>query len=1069
MKELVAALAAIVCLSCGVTMKRAALPLAPIPPLVESVVRASEPDGEQEDEYREAAEFYLLKRALPGGDLPIERYIEGKRHAGGMPLYSLAQRRFVDAPKTGAARDATFGAWQSLGPGNVGGRTRSFLFHPADPNTMYAGSVGGGAWKTVDGGASWTPLTDFLPSIGISAMAMDPKNPDVLYAGTGEYYTGAARGDSIRGAGIFKSTDAGATWTRLSGTTGTSFYYVNKIVVSPNDSKRIWVANWTGVWVSFDAGVTWSNNLDRFAPFNGCQDLVIRTDKAEDYLFAACGTGGSSQTAVFRNVNAAGRGSWDSVLANPNMGRTSLALAPSNQSTVYAMAANTGMGDYAGGLLAVYRSTANGDSGSWETRASNTDDNRINRVLLTNPSGAFSDVCSNGRASYTNQGGYDNTIAVDPLNPEVVWVGGIDVFRSDDGGRNWGIAGFWQAAMGSPQLTHSDVHGIHFPPGYNGGDNQTVFVITDGGMYRTDNARADTATGERAACSPYPTKVQWRNVNNGYAVTQFYHGAVYPGGAAYIAGAQDTGTNRGSDASGGEWRRVFAGDGGFVAVDPKDPNILFAETTNLSLVKSTNGGVGFGAATRGVTEPGSNFQFIAPFEMDPSESKRLYIGGRTLWRTVDAAANWAEASSPIPAAGGSISAIGISPSDPDRVVFGTSGGFIYRASNALSSDKNSVWEMSQPRTGFVSHLAFDPARPEIVYATYSQFKTAAEQNHVYKSTDSGATWKGIDGSGSTGLPDIPVFTIVADPQNGSILYLGTDIGVFVSLDGGATWARDDNPFANAVTETLVLDRSAGQTTLVAFTHGRGVWKVALPGSGDACQYDVSGDSASFSAVGETASFKVSAGDTCTWSALPADGVFTVQSPSLGKGAGSFTISAPLNITTQPRAGTIAVQDKAIAVKQDAALAASGNDERASAFDLGAVPSVAVQDTRGATEAASDPVHTCTTLKDSKTVWFKVTAPDAGTLRFSFANRRFDNGADSGTVLTVYPLVGGVLGSELVCSVTPQATNVITTRTPQIAATKGSTYLVEVSATTAGAAVGAALLGGSLSMAATLLK
>ena len=175
-------LALVVCLSCGMTMKRAPLP---IPPLVESVVRASEPDeDEQEDEYREAAEFYLLKRALPGGDLPIERYIEGKRHAGSMPLYSLAQRRFVDAPQKGTARDATFGAWRPLGPGNVGGRTRSFLIHPSDPNTMYAGSVGGGVWKTTDGGASWTPLSDFLPSIGISAMAMDPKNPDVLYAGT---------------------------------------------------------------------------------------------------------------------------------------------------------------------------------------------------------------------------------------------------------------------------------------------------------------------------------------------------------------------------------------------------------------------------------------------------------------------------------------------------------------------------------------------------------------------------------------------------------------------------------------------------------------------------------------------------------------------------------------------------------------------------------------------------------------------------------------------------------------------------------------------------------------------
>jgi photosystem II stability/assembly factor-like uncharacterized protein len=591
----------------------------------------------------------MLKRALPGDDLPVERYFEGKRHAERMPLYSLARRRFVDAKAT--ARDASLGAWQPLGPGNVGGRTRSFLIHPTDPNTMYAGSVGGGVWKTTDGGASWGPLTDLLPSIGIGALAMDPKNPDVLYAGTGEFYTGSTRGDQIRGAGIFKSTDAGATWTQLIGTANLSFYYTNKIVVSPNDSRRVYVATYGGLWFSGDAGVSWRRVLDRTSPNNGCQDLVIRTDQPTDYLFAACGTNATPQTVVFRNVDAAGAGAWQSVLAPSNMGRTSLALAPSNQSTVYAIAADAQSGANLRGLLAVYRSDANGDAETWQTQVSNQDPNRLNRVLLTNPQGAFSDVCSNGTASFSHQGDYDMAIAVDPINPDLVWVGGIDVFRSDDGGRNWGIAGFWQAPQPSPQWTHSDVHGFAFPPGYNGGDNQTLFVITDGGIFRTDNARADTATGERAPCSPYPTKVEWRNVNNGFAVTQFYHGAVYPGGAAYIGGAQDTGTNRGSDASGQEWRRVIGGDGGFVAIDPKDPNILFGETTRLSLVKSTNG-IGFSSATRGITEASANFLFITPFEMDPSESKRMYIGGRTLWRTIDAAANWTEASSPIPTARG---------------------------------------------------------------------------------------------------------------------------------------------------------------------------------------------------------------------------------------------------------------------------------------------------------------------------------------------------------------------------------------------------------------------------------
>src|SRR6266478_6192589 len=296
-------------LSCGVNRKRAA-PAPPLPPVVAAVLRPAEvePEEEQEDSYKEAAEFYLLRRALPGGDLPAERFIEAKRRAERMPLYSLAQRRFVDASQKGAARDAALGSWEALGPGNIGGRTRSMLIHPADANTIYAGSVGGGVWKTTDGGASWTPLTDLLASLGASALAMDPKDPSVLYAGTGEWYTASNRGDSIRGAGIFKSTDAGSTWTQLTATANSFFYYTNKIVVSPNDSRRIYVATYGGVWFSGDAGATWRRVLDRTGPNVGCQDLVIRSDQPVDYLLAACGTVPAPQTVVFRNTDAAGAG-----------------------------------------------------------------------------------------------------------------------------------------------------------------------------------------------------------------------------------------------------------------------------------------------------------------------------------------------------------------------------------------------------------------------------------------------------------------------------------------------------------------------------------------------------------------------------------------------------------------------------------------------------------------------------------------------------------------------------------------------------------------------------------------
>jgi hypothetical protein len=1051
-------------------MRRAALPVRPTPPVIEPVDRSGE-EGEREDSYEEAAAFYLLKRVAPGEQLPVERYLEAKRHVQQMPLYSLAQRRFVNALQKNAARDANLGGWQALGPGNIGGRTRSLLINPSDANTMYAGSVGGGVWKTSDGGASWAPLSDLLPSIGIGSMAMDPKDPNTLYAGTGEYYTGSATGNSIRGLGIFKSTDGGASWTQLRNTgSNASFYYVNKIVVSPNDSNRVYAATWTGVWLSSDAGATWRNALNRFGPNNGCQDLVIRTDLPADYLFASCGTvtNNVTQVAVFRNMDAAGSGKWESVLADDNMARTSLALAPSVQSTVYAIAANSATGDTLGAMLAVYRSDSNGDSGTWNTQVSYQDSNRLNTVLFTNPREAFADVCTNGKATFGNQGGYDNTIAVDPLNPDVVWAGGIDVFRSDDGGKNWGIAGFWQAQP--PQLAHADIHGVIFAPGYNGSGNQTLFVISDGGMYRTDNASADTAKGDMAACAPYATKVRWANLNNGYAVTQFYHGGVYPGGGAYWGGSQDNGTVRGSDGSGAlNWQTVLTGDGGYVAIDPHDPNVLYGESENMALRRSANGGASFVTITSTITEPTADFLFITPYVMDPGMSTRLYIGGKAMWRTDNSGQLWVQISSAIPTANGSVSAIAVSPSDPTRVVFGTSAGYVYQTDNALTSNKTTEWIPSLPRSGYLSHLEFDPGNPSILYATYSQFLANASQSHVYKSIDGGATWTGIDGAGAARLPDIPVFTLIVDPQSRQNLYLGTDIGVFVSLDGGGTWAPDDNPFADAVTETLVLDRSAGQSVLFAFTHGRGVWKVVLPGSGDPCQYSVSASLASFSAFGGTATFSVTTGDNCAWSAIPTTASATIQSPAGGKGSGSFNVTAAANTTALPRVTVISVQEKTFSLKQDGSLAASGNDESVAAFDMGGLPAAVVANTTGATEAASDPVHSCTKSQDSKTLWFKVTAPGPGTLRLGFANRRIDNGADAGTVLTAYPLVNGAIGNELVCSLTPQATNVITTRSPQIGVSQAGTYLIEVSATTVGAPEGAPVMGGNLLLTATLLQ
>src|SRR5688572_12999861 len=398
--------AAAVLSACGPALRRVIF----VPPAMP--VSETSDGRAREDSPNEANAFYLLKRT-GGKPLPMERLFAARRHARGMPAYSLANRRFLPrAAGTAEGSAGNLGTWVPLGPGNVGGRTRSLVIHPNDPNTMYAGSVSGGVWKTVDAGQSWKPLTDLLPSIGISTIAMDPTNPEVLYAGTGEWFTGSTMGDSVRGAGIFKTIDGGLSWTQLPFTSLSSFYYVNRIVVSPVDSNHVYAATYGGVWASLDGGASWTRSMTRTGNLYGCQDLAIRSDQPTDYVFAACAVAGGAEPGVYRNVDAAGSGQWEVVFTEPRMGRTALALAPSNQSTIYAFASSSEPGNYLYGMLGVYCSDSNGDNGSWNPQVTNQDANRLNTVLLTNPRESFADVCSDGVATYNNQGDYDISIAV---------------------------------------------------------------------------------------------------------------------------------------------------------------------------------------------------------------------------------------------------------------------------------------------------------------------------------------------------------------------------------------------------------------------------------------------------------------------------------------------------------------------------------------------------------------------------------------------------------------------------------------------------------------------------------
>jgi len=821
-------------------------------------VKQEHKPGERFDQPAEAMRWYLQKR-LPRGEkeLPVERYFTAREQIKEMPQFSTPLNRMMPS-ESQIAKDKSLApegvpfVWANLGPGNVGGRTRTLVIDPNNANIMYAGAVDGGIWKSTNAGASWAPQDDFMANIAVTCMAIDTTNTQILYAGTGE---GFFNGDAVRGAGIFKTTNGGTTWTRLASTNTSDFFLVSDVVVSPANAMHIYASTRTGVQRSLDGGTTWSLVLASNAAngANGAMDLVMRTDQGTDYIFAALGT--FSQSHIWRNTDAGGAGTWTDVYTEANMGRGKLAIAPSSQGTIYAMFTQNSAGNYQDGLLAVIRSTSNGDAGSWSDRIRNSSADIQSTLLLTNPLFGVFTQCGGGASQFLNQGWYDNVLAVDPLDSNIVWAGGIDLFRSNDGGVNWGVASYWwfsnngvpPASNPDTNYNHADHHVILFHPGYNGDSNKIMYTGNDGGIFRTNDARANVGypTGTVPGGSVTPTSpicgnpvansVAWTALNNSYQVSQFYHGLPYPNGTTYFGGTQDNGTNRGTDAAGpNAWERIFGGDGGYVAVDPSNTQNLYIETTGLSFRKSTNGGTNFAGATSGIS--GDTFPFISVFQMDPSNSQRVWLGGRFMWRTDTASTTttWNRASTQI--TGGAITAIAIAPTNQNRVITGAGSGQIRGTTIGTTAISTTDWvpQVFTPRgngNGTISWITFDPTNELIAYCTISAFNgtpnaQGTNSGHVYRSTDGGLTWTLRDGTGTNSIPDIPAHSIVVVPNNPNRLYVGTDLGVFVSLDAGANWFKEA-AFPNVVTESLSVNTVAGQVSVYAFTHGRSAYRVLI--------------------------------------------------------------------------------------------------------------------------------------------------------------------------------------------------------------------------------------------------
>jgi hypothetical protein len=711
-------------------------------------------------------------------------------------------------PASSAAMDALRGggeiaglsaaAWEELGPSNIAGRVRSIAVHPTTPSTIFCGSVSGGLWKSVDSGASWAPIDDFLGNLSVSSIVFTPGAPSILYAGTGESFAG----DGIRGAGVLKSLDGGATWSILPSTATSDFWFVNRLSFT-SDGAALLAATETGIWRSVDGGATFTK------VFAGTGNLGSRDVKCHPTLPNAV-------VADFFDYDFA-LATWFHAIAYSANGGLTFTQAPGTRSDSYSarieVAWHGGYTGGGGGCAYAMRNSASGE-------------------LFRSVDGGATWTLVSSTSILGGTGWYYNALWVDPsdadANPldDVVLSGGLDMWRSTNGGATFTKITEWFSWPSSP---HADHHVVVAHPNFDGASNKTVYIGNDGGVYRTDDVyAAATLSG-------------WTPRNNGLAITQAYGASRCPLDGTIEMGTQDNGTLRYTTSGGPSgWITTFGGDGGFCASDPTDPSKSYGEYIYAQIFRSLDGGVS-GDWIDGKYWTGSQYvwkappyriddavigaaEFIAPFVMDPNAPKTLLVGGASLWRTIDADApttsttgpSWASIKGPL-ASNARITAIAVAATGSNVVWVGHSNGHVFSTTNGLAAAP--TWtrrDLGSPNlpNRRVTRITIDPANASRVFVTFGGFNS----NNLWWTTDGGATW-----TAGTGMPAVPLRDVEIGLVDPAFLYVASEFGLLTSDDGGASWvAASDGPATVSIDE---LFWSGG--ALYAATHGRGMFRAVM--------------------------------------------------------------------------------------------------------------------------------------------------------------------------------------------------------------------------------------------------
>ncbi len=868
-------------------LRKKEIPNRPIARMAFGAVGLRDDDGELKDGARARAHRQLQTMHVFAGS---------RDQASGLPTGAVAMPPQHTPVGTTAGLHHDNSGWTALGPNKVGGRTRDIVVDPADTDVMWAASASGGVWRTDDGGKSWYPTEDLMANMAISALARnpssDPRFGGQLFAGTGEGFIDF-QDAAVRGEGIFKSAD-GFSWQLLDDTRGLS--WVNSLAFSHDGATLLVVTN-DGVLVSTDG------EHERYA-----RATLDQGDFAAIGCVACHPTDASQAVAGGRQDSTAyhsedGGQTWRAATPPPGWADGSDLIPDSAGTAAEVQKMRRKLAESRQGQriqLCYARKDPKIVYGMIQDRDGVTTSLDFQNRLVVRPGDVTTRIwrSRDGGASFTaplssanilgTQGWYANVIwAGDPTDENLVVAGGLDLYRSTDGGDSFTAITEWRMALAGtaakPRLAprpgvvpvHADQHAIVADPGYDGAGNKRVFFGNDGGMFATADVTAVTPTLKTAAGG-------WDTLNHGYAVTQYYSGAGDPASRVVIAGAQDNGTN--SHTPGNVlWDRQgpWVGDGGSCAYDASN-RVWYGQYPMLSIFRSTRSIDAGGAVswqTDFLTRPSDPRRgWVNPLKLDPEHSSVVYVAGSMVWRTTNGLAHtvrwiplnvnalargsgWSRTNAFVYQRGTGFNVATILTLDVAAGSGGVDPGGNLSNVILAGGDCGNVWvtrdadrpaasvnpRASKPswqaiawdpqdrqgrfqvsgtkpnRTSACLAVAVDPANSEVYYACWGGYQAG----NLWKTTDGGATWTDV----SAGLPDVPVRAITFHPHGpvddtdhtSQWLYVGTDVGVFASENAGARWSANNEGPANVAVFNFFWMGS----TLVAVTHGRGLFQADL--------------------------------------------------------------------------------------------------------------------------------------------------------------------------------------------------------------------------------------------------